>query len=923
MSALWEKSLTARIMVILSCAMTAFWLLSESIGFYFRYIEAQRELRSELTWQLESIAQEESRRYEYAERQARMLLSWWNMLDDRIILRPKAQASGQHAIFVPFKDAKGDRELVDRAREIVEIYGHADPRNRMDTFLLLPTEGIVLFEPERMSKNDMQRKIAALATLRTLPKLPVVHWGAAITDSKGVLRAAAAVVDPHTGIVAGQNLRVGDIPSIAKDMGLEAPPRFALQSQAGDVFWMGADTPMKPPPAFVLTPKCDRTNWNRRGNYYVICTPLSGPNWQLAAIYPVSAVTDKAMSLLPLTTRWTFVVQLLLIAFVYVTLQRQLGRPLQHFVDIIDAQREGDLGRRLPTGRRDELGRIGSAYNSLLSTVNAYYKTLESKVRERTRELAEAKRIAESASHRKSEHIASISHELRTPLNGIVGALALLNRSALQAEQRDLVRVAQQSSCYLLGIVNNVLDFSRIEAGQLELASEQTDLLALLDQAMLTIHIRAHEKSLSLRTFVTSDVPRRVWLDGLRVRQILINLLGNAMKFTEQGHIHLSVERRADMLAFVVEDTGKGIPDEYQLDIFKPFVQVRAHDSGNGLGLPIASRLANLMNGEILLDSKLGKGTRFTVLLPLQADEMPPAPLAGHLVAPAALHMQLRMWGLQVDTGDNVQFPMPESGYLPGKLWDKVVLALRGEAVQEEVAPKAICPWSLKILVVDDVAVNRDIVGKMLRELGHRTRAAASGQLALKLGRSHVFDLVLMDVRMPELDGMATAKRWRHVAEGVLDPDTPIVALTANASPAEHERARAAGMNGYLTKPVSLEQLADMINQVASTQLARGVELTPNAKSCSPLFDLNDAAMREKLHQALVDLHRQIDAAWHANDVASMLNVLHALKGCAGQGGLDLVREAAEQQERQVRAGGWTSCQDVRDLAELISIQFA
>ncbi|AJX35378.1 two component system sensor kinase [Burkholderia oklahomensis] len=923
MSALWEKSLTARIMVILSCAMTAFWLLSESIGFYFRYIEAQRELRSELTWQLESIAQEESRRYEYAERQARMLMSWWSVLDERIILRPKAQASVQHAIFVPFKDAKGNRELVERAREIVEIYGHADPRNRMDTFLLLPTEGIVLFEPETMSRDDMQRKIAALSTLRTLPKLPVVHWGAAIKDSNGMIRAAAAVVDPNTGIVAGQNLRVGDFPAIAKDMGLEAPPRFALQSQTGDVFWMGADVSAKPPPAFVLPPKCDRTHWIRRGDYYVICTPLSGPNWQVAAIYPVSAVTDKAMSLLPLTTRWTFVVQLLLIAFVYVTLQRQLGQPLQHFVDIIDAQREGDLGRRLPTGRRDELGRIASAYNSLLSTVNAYYKTLESKVRERTRELAEAKRIAESASHRKSEHIASISHELRTPLNGIVGALALLNRSALQAEQRDLVRVAQQSSSYLLGIVNNVLDFSRIEAGQLELASEESDLLALLDQAMLTIHIRAQEKSLSLRTFVAADVPRRVWLDGLRVRQILINLLGNAVKFTEHGHIHLTVERRADMLAFVVEDTGKGIPDDYQLDIFKPFVQVRAHDSGNGLGLPIASRLANLMNGEILLDSRLGKGTRFTVLLPLQADERAPAPLAGTLVAPAALHMQMRVWGLQVETGDNALFPMPESGYLPGKLWDKVVLALRGEAVQEEVAPKAICPWSLKILVVDDVAVNRDIVGKMLRELGHRTRAAASGQLALKLGRSHVFDLVLMDVRMPELDGMATAKRWRHVAEGVLDPDTPIVALTANASPAEHERAKAAGMNGYLTKPVSLEQLADMINQVASTQLARGVELTPNAKSCSPLFDLNDAAMREKLHQALVDLHRQIDAAWHARDAASMLNVLHALKGCAGQGGLDLVREAAEQQERQVRSGGWMSGHDVRDLAELISIQFA
>ncbi|KVO19013.1 two component system sensor kinase [Burkholderia ubonensis] len=923
MSALWEKSLTARIMLTLSCAMAVFWLLSESIGIYFRYTEAQRELRDELTRQLESIAQEERRRYEWAERQTRLLMSWWSMLDDRIILRPKAQASARHVTFVPFKDAKGNRDLVERAQEIIEIYGQADPHKRMDSFLLLPTEGIVLFEPEAISADQMQRKIAALTLLRTLPKLPVFHWGVATADSDGLLRATVAIIDPRTGVVAGQNLRVGDFPAIAKDMGLEAPSHFALQYQAGEVLWTGADASVKPPAEFVLPPECDSMHWIRRGDHYVICTPLSRPGWQLAAMYPVSAVTDKAMSLLPLTTRWNFIVQLLLIGFVYRTLQRQLGRPLQHLVEVIDAQREGDLGRRLPTGRGDELGRIASAYNSLLGTVTAYYKTLESKVRERTRELAEAKLVAESASHRKSEHIASISHELRTPLNGIIGALALLNRGALQVEQRDLVRVAQQSSCYLLGIVNNVLDFSRIEAGQLELASEQTDLLALLDQAMLTIHIRAHEKNLSLRTFVAGDVPRQVYLDGMRVRQILINLLGNAVKFTEQGQIRLAVERRENMLAFIVEDTGKGIPDDYQLDIFKPFVQVRAHDSGNGLGLPIASQLASLMNGEILLDSKLGSGTRFTVLLPVRANETQPALLSGEVVAPAALHSQLRAWGLQIETGNNVLFPMPESGYLPGKLWDKVVLGLRGEVLQEEAVPKTVSPWSLKILVVDDVELNRNIVGKMLRELGHHTRVTASGHLALKLGRSHVFDLVLMDVRMPELDGIATAKRWRHGADGVLDPDTPIVALTANASPAEHERAKAVGMNGYLTKPVSLEQLADMTNKVVSTQLARGVDLTPNAKSCRPLLDPNDMAMRGKLHQTLVDLHRQLDAAWYAKDAASMLNILHALKGCSGQGCLDLVREVAEQQERQMREGRWMSCKDVRDLAELIAIQFA
>ncbi|RKT98826.1 hybrid sensor histidine kinase/response regulator [Burkholderia sp. Nafp2/4-1b] len=925
MRALWEKSLTARIMVILSCAIMVFWLLSEAVGFYFRYVEAQKELRTELTRQLEYIAREESYRYEYAERHARMLMAWWNMhlLDNRSSRLQRVPGKAQRVIFVPFEDAQGNRKLIERACDIVAAHARMIADVRMDTFLLLPTEGIVLLEPEAMPKKDMLLKIGALMSLRTLANLPGVHWGATNMDSNGVPRVAVAVVDPHTGVVTGHCLRIGDFPAMAKDGGFSNALRFALETQGGNVLWMGSETPTMPPPVSLLSLESDSTKGNRRDDHFVICAPLEGPGWWLRAVYPKSSGVDNAISLLPLTTRFAFVIHLLLIAFVYVTLQQQLGRPLRHFVEVIDAQREGDLGRRLPTESSDELSRIGFAYNSLLSTVNTYYKTLESKVSERTRELAEAKRLAETASNRKSEHIAGISHELRTPLNGIIGALALLNRSALQPEQRDLVLVAQQSSCYLLGIVNNVLDFSRIEAGQLEIASDRTDLLALIDQAMLTIHIRAHEKSLSMRTLVAADVPRRVWLDGLRVQQILVNLLGNAVKFTERGHIYLLVERRADMLAFVIEDTGTGIPDEYQLDIFKPFVQVRAHDSGNGLGLPIASRLANLMNGEILLDSKPGQGTRFTVLLPLQADGIPPAPLAGHFVAPSALHMQLRTWGLRVEKGENALFPMPESGYLPGKLWEKVVLALRGEAVREEAGPKAVCAWSLKILVVDDVAVNRDIVGKMLRELGHLTCAAASGQCALKLGHSRVFDLVLMDLRMPELDGMATAKRWRRPEEGVLDPDTPIVALTANASPAEHERAKAAGMNGYLTKPVSLEQLAEMVNQVSSMQLMRGVELTPNAKSCPSLLNSSDAAMREKLHQTLVDLQRQVDVVWHTNDVTSMLNVLHALKGCAGQGGLDLLREAVEAQEHRVRTGNWMSYQDVLNLAELISIQNA
>lgn len=903
--------------------MVSFWLLSEAISFYYRYTGTQSELRNVLRWELEAIVGRENRRFDDAQRHSRALLSIWKTLDHRLNTLNSAPEPSTHTIFVPFHDAHGDAALVQRAREIVEIFGDADSESRRDAFLLLPTEGIVLYRAEEASHANMQRKLAMLMSLRDRPHADRdAHWTAVSSDSHGFVRVTATATDPASGVTAGQNLRIGDLAKFSKDLSLEHEPRLVLRSAQGELLWSGGEMSNQLNQVLEQLPMCAQTYSRRVKSQYVVCMPLAGPRWQLAIIFPTAAVTDKVLTLLRFTTPWSLIMQLCFIVVVFQILQWQLGRPLRLIVETIDAQREGDWGRWLPVSRDDELGRIARAYNTLLGTLNAYHKTLENKVEERTRELNEAKRMAESANHRKSEHIASISHEIRTPLNGIMGALALLARGKLQARQQGLVSVAQQSSGYLLGIVNNVLDYSRIEAGHLELAYEQTELLPLLDQAMLTIHLRAQEKHLALSTFVASDVPQQIWLDALRVRQILINLLGNAIKFTEVGRIRLVVERRGEMLAMSVEDTGEGIPASYQQEIFKPFVQVRAHDSGNGLGLPIASRLAKLMNGEILVSSTLGRGTRFTVRLPLQRGEVESEPLAGRVTAPATLHSQLRGWGMEPVDGDNPLLAMPELCYLPGKLRRSLVQMLRGETVQEDGLPTAMCPWALKVLIVDDVAVNRDIVGKMLRELGHQCQSAASGERALALGGNQVFDLVLMDVRMPDLDGMETTRRWRCVDERILDPDTPIVALTANAMPAEQERARQAGMNGYLTKPVSLEQMTDTLNRVAATQLARGMELTPNAMANMPLLDLSDQVVREQLRKALKDLHHQAEVAWRARDMEGMLSALHMLKGCAGQGGLDLVREGIEQQERQIRSGRWMSRRDLSNLAELIAIQF-
>lgn len=915
----WETSLTARIIVTLGCAMTVFWVLSESISAYYRYINAHNDLRVSLVEELQTIAERENHRYDYAERQARALSWLWSMFHKHVDTLPTSQAIGRRSIFVPFSDAKGNADQVRRARDIIEIYGNADPRGGTDTFLLLPDEGIVFYYPRAFPFDDMQHKIETLSQLRYMPNIIGARWGATFRDAQGSVHVAVTVTDHDTGVIAGQSLHVGEFLAVSKE--LQENLRFILRSSIGEVLWSSISPQTLKIVASKDLPPCGDKISSQIDQYYVACMPLKGPPWQLAGMYSNKVVARQVLSLLALTVPWALLAQLLLLSVMYVTLRRQLGQPLRHIVDIIDAQRETDLGHRLPEARKDELGRIARAYNALLSTVHAYYQTLENKVRERTRELDEAKRLAESASHRKSEHIASISHEIRTPLNGVVGALSLLGRSDLTPMQHELVNTAQQSSSYLLGIVNNLLDFSRIEAGQLDLSFEDTALLPMLDQAMLTINIRAREKHLKLLTVVATDVPHHALLDGLRVRQILINLLGNAVKFTQRGHICVTVERRAGMLAFTVEDTGIGIPESYQLEIFKPFVQVRAHDSGNGLGLAIASRLATLMGGEILLESQIGQGTRFILLLPLRDAGPLPTLFSGSLIAPTELHIQLRIWGLEPESGENAQLSMPELIYLPGKLWQTISSALRGDTLEQEAGPVAICPWSLKILIIDDVEVNRDIIGKMLHELGHQTETAESGARALQLGQCRVFDLVLMDLRMPDMDGMETALLWRDSKKGMLDPDTPIIALTANALPAEHERAKQAGMDGYLLKPVSLEQLADAVNDAASLQLARGFDVEPNQLLKKPLFNLSDKEIRTKVYLALLSLHEQIEAAWHAKDTDLMLGLLHTLKGCAGQGGLDLVREAAEEQEKEIRAAGWPSRQDIGDLRELIAVQ--
>ncbi|HZS87040.1 MAG TPA: MASE1 domain-containing protein [Chloroflexota bacterium] len=392
-------------------------------------------------------------------------------------------------------------------------------------------------------------------------------------------------------------------------------------------------------------------------------------------------------------------------------------------------------------------------------------------------DLAQANAELEKASRAKSEFLATMSHEIRTPLNGVIGLTSLLQSTPLSPRQREYVGGIQASGEALLGLINDILDFSKIEAGQLSLERQPFDLGHLIGEVVDQFRGQARAKGLELSAHVDPAVPPLVLGDVGRLRQVLLNLVGNALKFTAQGAVGVQVgvvEESAEgvLLRITVRDTGIGIAPEAQARLFEPFTQADAATTrrygGTGLGLAIAKRLVERMDGEIGVESALGQGSTFWVQLPLAR--------AAAGVVPPAVRMQL---------GPVAPAPeVAESG-------------TRGH-----------------ILVAEDNAINRLVVVGLLQGLGYAVETAENGrQAAEAVGRGH-YDLVLMDLHMPELDGFAAtaAIRRDEAAEGK-GRRVPIVALTADALPGDAEKSLVAGMDDHLTKPITPKRLATVVER--------------------------------------------------------------------------------------------------------------
>ncbi|WP_053115936.1 two component system sensor kinase [Winslowiella iniecta] len=910
MGKLWATSLLFRLMLIVSCIIGLFGLVTESVQFWSRYVDKQTTLRNELVLEVGALVNEQNNHYFQAQHRLKTFLEVWRALPEGITLNLNAH----DVMFIPFADNQmhAENPQLYKAMQAVKLFGNAGESEAI--YLILPQQGMIVYHPDSADKHVLQQRAAELLALSKQHPDSGFHWGAPFRTANR-LYVPVTLQLPDSDAISGINLDVWHMPELNPE--LNEGIAFAMLDAANHLLPLSSQEKAIPADEFPfeMLSRCQSNHTVLYQGFNYVCKPLKGPGWQLIARYPqqkmvIRALESQLWTLPPVAAVW-----LTLLAIIYWVLLHQVIRPLRRFVDVVDRFRFMDWAHSLTEGRNDELGRIARAYNRLLVVIRAHYETLEKRVHERTRALDDARRSAEQLSSSKSIHMASISHEIRTPMNGVVGALNLLQRSRLTSEQQELVETAHTSADYLLSIINNLLDYNHIEAGQLQMSYASTELLPLLDRVLTTVCVSANAKGLKLSSLVVANLPESIEISQIRVKQILINMLANAIKFTEQGEVRLQVRRQGNLLMISVEDSGKGISPEHLQTIFRPFVQVSEHSGGNGLGLTISAMLAQLMGGEIKVTSQPGKGSCFTLLLPINHPGKNLESFSGTLLAPAVLHQQLQLWGITPQEGEHPLLASPALVYLPGRL-HRQLATIYGKVYKEESsAVPTLSPWSLKVLVVDDIATNRDIVSKILRGLGHQPDSVASGAQALDAGRLNVYDMVLMDLRMPDMDGFETAERWRAPLSGILDEDTPIIALTANTLSVDRERVKQSVMNGYLAKPLRMEKLMQVIDHVVMVQLARGTELMPNELLQRPLLDAEqDAEMQNKLRATLHSFAQRIEESWQQQQQHTLLALLHALKGCAGLAGIDDIFHASEQLETEVRHGKWPAEQQMQAL---------
>lgn len=706
-----------------------------------------------------------------------------------------------------------------------------------------------------------------------------------------------------------------------------------------------------------------------------------------------------------------FIIVLMLALILTAIISRRITQPIYTLLEHLKYVENGRLGESIDPLATNEIGAVQKGFNRMTQALLSNRKQLNNKIQQATqqlnaamidmetknRELAFARDEAQNANRIKSEFLANMSHEIRTPINGIKGFISLIGQSSLNPTQKKYADIVLKSTNDLTNIINEILDFSKMESGKLQIVDDDFDLHEIIEQTRDTLFITTLAKNIDLNLIIYSDTPRYVCGDKLRIKQILLNLIGNAIKFTDQGEviIRLSVEEQAATevtILISVEDSGIGISDEDQARLFTAFSQVETaanrRFSGTGLGLAISKNLVSLMGGEISVKSESGKGSTFSVRLPLALTNVNDQDVnhqdakastaliiasrkaclqelqslfdrAGITTEPVLLeqqtieqiieivhqnrghidylvidfrHLSLNLWDLvdnEPEAAVRIIAMHYDPGMIPGfdsreiefvsivgssnRLQGLLDHTLIGDTEKVPVGQLPQTPAILKnVLFVDDNETNLKLGSELIRQWGHKVCEADHADEAMNLYRNQSFDLIFLDIQMPDIDGVTLRAMMREERP---DDRAPIVALTANILNEEADRLLQLGFDYYLSKPIdedkfralvdgSLEHSATIPDN-ESTDEQYGETKSVNIRQSLDLAADNESLLKqifEILLRDIPDYRDQLANAIEQLDYTKLSSIIHKIHGTTCYTSLPLLKSQVMSIQQQLSA---------------------
>ena len=690
-----------------------------------------------------------------------------------------------------------------------------------------------------------------------------------------------------------------------------------------------------------------------------------------------------------------FFIMLIVAILLTLIITPQITKPIFSLLEHLKAVEQGNLGRVITVRSNNEIGDVQKGFNSMTQSLLANRMQLDQKIQTATedltnaisdleyknRELAIARDIAQNADKVKSQFLANMSHEIRTPINGIQGFASLLSKTKLSSDQQRYTDIIKQSTTDLTAIINEILDFSKIESGNIEIVEEEFQLFDLVESVRNSLFTTALEKNIDFYLTMYSDTPNQLYGDTLRIKQILINLIGNAIKFTDRGYVNVLVfselnEEDNNLITFSITDTGLGISERDQKSLFKAFKQIETGENrrykGTGLGLVISQNLAQLMGGNISLSSEPQYGSTFTLQLPLQSSstysgESNPQSKLNIMLLSANSLCRSELLALFNRAGYDIEMEIVDQKtdipslqhrlYSLSEKLDFIVMDLRHQThspynLLGELIPQTNCRLILmhydnqlidkklrnsfeclsviitsqylynyletplqkdelnsshssfeenknngkNILIVDDNPINLDLAAEMIKLWGHNVITAPNANIAMNIFLTDPFDVILLDIQMPDIDGIELMRMMRNEKPNL---SSPIVALTANVMETNQKELLDKGFDAFISKPInehSLREVIDGNKKVNSQSSPLNTVNEEQTNSTYKKLPLNEKT-RDILLQEIPVFIKQLEQQKAKPDLQSLKQIKHKLYGTTCYIDLPGLKFLLQQQE--------------------------